>query len=92
MDNDPSFSWPLATMIIGLFFAIAIAVAVLIPQIFGTWRARMSIAREEAYKKLAEEAVGLQRDIAGMLEKSSSELAQIRERTEEMERLLKEVE
>ena len=92
MESDPSFSWPLATMIIGLFFAIAIGVAVVVPQIFSTWRARMSIAREEAYKKLAEEAVSLQRDIAGMLDKSSKELAQIRARTEEMERLLREVE
>lgn len=47
-------SWPdavIATVGVGLVTAVAVVV---IWQGLGTWRARIAVAREEAYRKLAE--------------------------------------
>ena len=64
---------------------------VIIWQIFATARARMSVAREEAYKALAEETVQLQRKSADWMEQAGSDLANMQKRMAEMERMLKEV-
>ena len=84
--------WPeAATAIAGILMVIAIAVAVIV-QGFTTARARMSIQREAAYRKLAEESADAQRRTAEQLELAISELTQLRDRTGEVERVLKEVE
>jgi type VI protein secretion system component VasK len=72
-----------AIAMVGILFVTTV-ITVAIWQVFGTWRARMSVAREEAYRKLATEATELQRRVA-------DELAELRARTQELERLLKEV-
>ncbi|MCI0439918.1 MAG: hypothetical protein L0177_12410 [Chloroflexi bacterium] len=106
MEND--FNWPLAIFLVGTTGALMAAVSVLVWQGFATWRARMSVAREEAYRKLAEEATQAQIRIADNLEKVVAtqaqvrlveslekvvgELAELRKRTAEVERILKEVE
>jgi hypothetical protein len=84
-------SWPEAAIaIFGILLVTTIA-SVAIWQVFGTWRARMSVAREAAYRQLAEEATSVQRRVAEGLERATAELSELRTRTTELERLLKEV-
>jgi hypothetical protein len=64
---------------------------VVIVQAAATWRARMSVAREQAYRRLAEEATAAQQETARQLATATAELATIRERTTALERVLKEV-
>ncbi len=79
-------TWPEASIAVaGITLVIAITVA-LIMQVAATIRARMSVAREEAYRKLAEQAASKE-DLA----KIKAELSEIHSRTKAIERLLKEV-
>jgi uncharacterized protein YpmB len=85
-------SWPDASIaIVGILF-VAAATTVAIWQIFATAKARMAVSREQAYKRLAEEAVQVQSKTAEELARTSAELTQIRQQTGELERMLKEVE
>ncbi|MGH3045598.1 MAG: hypothetical protein ACRDNC_01135, partial [Gaiellaceae bacterium] len=77
--------------IVGILFVTTVIVAV-VWQVFATWRARMSVAREEAYRKLAEDSTEAQRKTAAELEKAVTELAHLRSQTNELERVLKAVE
>lgn len=76
-----------STMI--LFTALVVVVIV---QVAATWRARMSVAREEGYRRLSEEATVVQQRTSQQLEAIHAELAAVRERTTALERVLKEVE
>ena len=78
----------LGAVAIASFFA---AVMVVAWQVAASWRARVSAAREEAYRKLAEDAVAWQRQATVALERMAAELAELRTRTAEVERMLKEV-
>ena len=74
--------------------AVAFGCALLIVaiwQIASTWRARMSAAREESYRTLVEDAAAWQRQATVALERMTAELAELRARTAEVERMLKEV-
>jgi hypothetical protein len=85
-------SWSEAAIAIaGILFVTTVA-TVVVWQIFGTWRARMSVAREEAYRRLAEEATAAQQRIAGEQRKVAEELAELRGRVGAIEKLLREVE
>ena len=70
-----------------LFAGITIAIW----QLFATLRARMAVAREEAYRELAQESTDTQRRTAEALERTVAELTDLRQRTSELERVLKEV-
>jgi hypothetical protein len=84
--------WPEAAIVIaGIFLVIAIAVP-LIWQVAATVRARATVQREEAYRKLAEDSVDAQRRTAEQLERAVAELSAIGSRTGELERLIKTVE
>jgi hypothetical protein len=84
-------SWPEAAIaIVGIVFVTTV-LTVVIWQIFGTWRARVSVAREAAYRQLADEATAVQRRMAEGLERAAAELSELRARTTELERMLKEV-
>ncbi|BCB73988.1 hypothetical protein GCM10022251_12040 [Phytohabitans flavus] len=74
-----------------ILFTLVIVV-VMIVQLGATWRARQSVSREEAYRRLAEDAATAQRDVAQRLAAVQGELSALRERTDALERLLKEVE
>jgi Tfp pilus assembly protein PilO len=88
---DDGTSWPEgAIAIAGILFLTAVIVAGAW-QIFATWRTRMLAAREDAYRKLAEEATSAQRQTAERLESAVEELTQLRQQTAELERVLKEV-
>ncbi|MBM3945300.1 MAG: hypothetical protein FJ317_07430 [SAR202 cluster bacterium] len=90
MGND--FNWPLAVMISLTTTALAFGIAFVIYQGFATWRAKMSLAREEAYRRLAEQSVQAQERISKEIGLVMAELAQVQKRTGEMERLLRSVE
>lgn len=90
--DDGGLSWAESIMIVGVLFVLALPVIVVIWQGLATWRARMSIAREAAYKTLAEDAARVQRETLAELRKASADLADLRQRTAELERILKEVE
>lgn len=80
-----------AIAIAGIAF-VTIVLSVLIWQIFATGRTGLSAKRENAYRQLAEESAEAQSRVAVGLEKATAELADLRQRTAELERMLKEVE
>lgn len=79
-----------AIAIAGIGF-FTIVISVLIWQIFATGRTGLSAKREDAYQRLAEESTQAQSRTAAALESTASELAELRQRTTELERLLKDV-
>ncbi|MGE3075285.1 MAG: hypothetical protein AB7N24_16130 [Dehalococcoidia bacterium] len=89
--GDDNFSWPLAIFLVGFFAAVASVLVVVVWQLFSTYRARMSVARESAYRQLADDSVRAQERVADRLDRAVSELTDLRQRTAELERMLKEV-
>jgi Tfp pilus assembly protein PilO len=87
--------WPGILVSIVLFITIAGVLIALIWQGFGVWRvkvaAREAVAWDEAFRRLAEEATAAQRETAGTLQALKAELADLRSRVTEIERLLREV-
>jgi hypothetical protein len=77
---------------IGVFVATTVIVTVIVWQIFATSRARMSVAREEGYRKLAEQSAEAIQRVTAQLDRQATQVADIHTRTAELERLLKEVE
>jgi len=84
--------WAEASIAIAGITFVTVVVSVLIWQIFATGRTGLSAKRENAYRKLAEESTEAQERTASTLERAVAELADIRGRTAELERMLKEVE
>ena len=91
VDSGESFNTSEALAALGFFFAVATIGSVLIWQGMATWRARMSVAREAAYRQLADDAVRAQERTVDRLDRAVAELTELRQRTAEMERLLKDV-
>ena len=84
-------SWPdAAVAIAGVVLVLAVSVAV-IAAVASTLQARMSVQREVAYRKLAEESAAAQNRTAAQLERAVDELGELRNRTGELERLIKTV-
>jgi hypothetical protein len=84
-------TWQEALMGATAFVFTGAIVVVVIIQVAATWRARMSVTREEAYRSLVEQATNAQQETARQLAAATNELAAIRERTTALERVLKEV-
>jgi Tfp pilus assembly protein PilO len=84
-------SWPEAAIAIAGILFITTVVSVALWQIFATGRTGMTTSKEKSYRKLAEESAELQRRTAASLEKTATELEELRLRTAELERLLKDV-
>lgn len=84
--------WPDAIIAVAGIALVAVVIAVVVWQIAGTWRARMLAGREEAYRKLAEEAAESQQAVQRQLTSTANDLADVRERIAEIERVLKQVE
>jgi hypothetical protein len=89
MDGTPN--WPQAIIAMGVFTMITAVVVTFILGAVASWKARLLAAREDAYRRLAEEANALQRDTQQALERTATELGELRVRTAELERMLKEV-
>jgi transposase len=79
-----------AISIAGITFVTVVA-SIVIWQLFGTWRARMAVSREAAYRALAEAATAAQQKSAEEQEKATRELAELRARVSEIEKLLRDV-
>lgn len=84
-------TWIAVAAIISVFTLATVVGAILIWQIGGTVRARASVAREEAYKRLAQESSDAQHRSAATLDALHRDVADIKQRTVEIERMMKEV-
>ena len=75
---------------------ITIIAVVIITQVLKTQRAKdqnmAEIARDEAYRKLAEEAISAQRKISEEQEKLAGDLSLMKEQIISMEKMLREIE
>lgn len=73
-----------------------ILAAILVWQGFKTWRlktaSRVEIAKDEAYRKLAEESISAQQKLVESQQKIAEELSAMRERIASIEKVLREVE
>lgn len=85
------FNWPLAIFTLGSTVAVFATASIVVWQLFATWRAKMSVAREQAYQDLATEAKRSIERTAQQLERATTELTEIRQRVAEIERLMREV-
>ena len=81
---DPAAEWGML-FAFGLMFLITVIIIVIVWQLFATRRAHAALSRDEAYRKIAEQANETQR-------KTHEELADLRQRIERIEKLLSEVE
>jgi hypothetical protein len=79
-----------ATVVV--FLALTTIIAVVASGFFSTQRAKASVAREEAYRKLAEESAQALDRTAAQLERHTAAVDELRAGTAELERMLKEVE
>lgn len=84
-------SWPEAAIAVAGIVFVTVVVAVAIAQVLGTVRARAAVTREGAYQRLAAQATEAQQATAERLEQVATDLANLRARTIEVERLLTEV-
>ena len=83
--------WPTAIIAVGSIAMITIIVSVAIWQVLASWRARMSIAREDAYRKLADQSVAAQERLADQQSRMADDLASVNDRVARIEKLLKDV-
>ena len=90
-ESSAGTDWPEALIAIGGITMITVIVGVAIWQVLASWRARMSVAREEAYRKLADESVALHRQLVDQQSSIARDLAGLSDRVGGIERLLKEV-
>jgi Tfp pilus assembly protein PilO len=80
----------LYTAISSIVFVIILVVVVV--QGFGAYRAKMSLTREDAYRKLAEEAVANTRKLNEEHQKTAAILEEMRTRLAAIEKILRDVE
>jgi biopolymer transport protein ExbB/TolQ len=78
--------------VLGLLALITILIVVVIWQSFTTRRARMSVEREEAYRRLAEQLTNAQQINAQEQHNLSKSVDEIQTRIAAIEKLLREVE
>jgi len=71
---------------------VTIVAVVVIWQGLATWRARMSVAREQGYLRLAEKAAEAEARTGRWQEVTGKDIADIRDRVVRIETLLKQVE
>jgi Tfp pilus assembly protein PilO len=83
--------WTEASIAIAGIVFVTVVVSILIWQIFSTGRTGLSAKRENAYRKLAEESTEAQQRTAATLERAVADLSDLRDRTAELERMLKDV-
>lgn len=89
--SEERLEWPEAMIAVAVIAFVMAIVIVAIWQGFGLWRARMSIAREDAYRKLAEESLSAQTRMSVQQQRIADDLASLNERVSSIEKILKEV-
>ena len=90
--DNGGLDWPQAMIAVGGIAMVTIIVVVVVWQVFLSWRAKMSIAREEAYRQLAEAGGESQRSILEQQHRLSDDLASVNQRLANIERILQQVE
>jgi len=70
---------------------ITIVASVVVWQLVGAWRTRMAVGREHAYQELVDEMAKSQRRTDTGVQRLLDEMVDLRNRTAEIERMLKEV-
>lgn len=86
-DFPAALGFFLAFASIGFFAAISVVAW----QLASTYRARMSVAREEAYKEMAHKTTIAMERTAARLDEQSATLGQLQGRVAEIEGLLKDI-
>jgi HAMP domain-containing protein len=82
----------------GMWFAgamatiIAVVLIVIILQVGAGLRARARLAREDAYRDLAERGTAAQAETAGDLQRLAVEVADVKDRIGSIERMMREIE
>ncbi|MET0425247.1 MAG: hypothetical protein ABW046_15295 [Actinoplanes sp.] len=84
-------SWESATAGMVSTVLLGVIVVVVIVQLGATWRARTSASSEAGYRRLAEEAQATQQVLGARLDEVKAELDHLRARSDEMYRMLREV-
>lgn len=84
--------WPDAVIAAAGIAMVTAIVVVGIWQIFASWRARVSAAREEAYKDLAARFATTQEQLVAAQGRVATDLSEVKARVENIERILREVE
>ncbi|RKS78933.1 hypothetical protein BZB76_0371 [Actinomadura pelletieri DSM 43383] len=74
-----------------LFIVIGAVAIVLIWQVFATWRAKAQLAREDAYRKLAERSLATEMETREDLLRISENLADLQKRMASIERVMREI-
>lgn len=74
-----------------LFIVIGAVAIVLIWQVFATWRAKVQLAREDAYRKLAERSITTEMETREDLLRISESLADLQKRMTAIERVMREI-
>ena len=82
--DDPMAVWGM-WFAFGLMFLMTVIIVVIIWQLFASRRAHAALTRDDAYQKLAERATEVQ-------QKTSEDLADLRQRMERIEKIISEVE
>jgi Tfp pilus assembly protein PilO len=85
-------SWPDAAIAIAGILLVTTIVSMVVWQLFATGRTGISAGREQAYRRTAEASAEAQRETAEQLTKLTAEVTRLRQQTDELERMLKEVE
>ncbi|HYN95661.1 MAG TPA: hypothetical protein VES42_17580 [Pilimelia sp.] len=84
--------WTEVVGAIGIFALLTTVITVTIVQLATSWRAKAALAREGAYRELAEAAVRAQEATERQLGQLNGRLAALEARVGSVERVLKEVE
>lgn len=84
----------LTAMVAGsvLFLVVGAIAVVLIWQVFATWRAKVLLAREDAYRKLAERSIVTEMETREDLLKLSENMADLQKRMISIEKVMREIE
>jgi nitrogen fixation protein FixH len=77
--------------VLGLLTLIAAVGVVLMWQIFATWRAKASVAREEAYQQLAERATTAAQQAVENQKQMSANMEEVRARVTSIEQILRDI-
>lgn len=75
-----------------LFVLFTVIIVVVLVQVFGTYRAKANILREEAYRKLSELATAAEQQSAEEQKKIANALENIQIRLAAIEKILRDVE
>jgi|tagenome__1003787_1003787.scaffolds.fasta_scaffold20907202_2 Tfp pilus assembly protein PilO len=89
---DDEYQWQAVAAIIGVFILVTSVIVVLIWKRTTTTRAKALLSRESDYRDLSEEGAKTQQTLLRQLETVNSRLADMQNRLDGVERILKETE